>query len=255
MKIEKKGFIFAAVFGILISFTDTAHALTIVGGGLPAAHCLVWTGIAIPFAVTGFFRVKKRLSDNKRSLSMMALSGCLLFVLSALKIPAVPECCSNMTGAGLGSVLFGPFIVSFEAFTVFFLHLIFFRNGGLTTLGANTFSVGVAGSFVTWYVFRKIQERNIGKGRAIAGAVFAGNLISAVVTAIQLSLANADGVADFGNVLFGYIIKFMPTQIPLAAAEGIVVLLVLKGINSFDKSILDGAGFSMSYEEDSEINK
>ena len=46
------------------------------------------------------------------NITLLAMSGAFIFVISSLKIPSVTGSCSHMTGTGLGAILFGPGAVS-----------------------------------------------------------------------------------------------------------------------------------------------
>ena len=81
-------------------------------------------------------------------------AGAFVFVLSSLKLPSVTGSCSHPTGTGMGAIIFGPWITSVMATIVLVYQAIFLAHGGLTTLGANTFSMGIAGPIVGYLVYR-----------------------------------------------------------------------------------------------------
>ncbi len=68
--------------------------------------------ICVPFVVWGFISIKKTLSENRKAITVLAMAGAFIFVISSLKIPSVTGSCSHMTGTGLGAILFGPASVS-----------------------------------------------------------------------------------------------------------------------------------------------
>ena len=59
-----------------------------------------------------------------------------------------------MTGTGLGAILFGPLAVSILGIIVLIFQAVLLAHGGLTTLGANTFSMAVAGPFLSFAVYK-----------------------------------------------------------------------------------------------------
>lgn len=79
--------------------------------------------------------------------------GAFVFVISSLKIPSVTGSCSHMTGTGLGAILFGPSAVSILGLIVLLFQAILLAHGGLTTIGANTFSMAIAGPFVSYGLY------------------------------------------------------------------------------------------------------
>ena len=66
-----------------------------------------------------------------------------MFVLSALKIPSLTGSCSHPTGVGLGAILFGPSVMSVLGTIILLFQSLLLAHGGLTTLGANAFSMAI----------------------------------------------------------------------------------------------------------------
>ena len=77
------------------------------------------------------------------------MCGAFAFVLSALKIPSITGSCSHPTGVGLGAILFGPMTMAVLGLIVLLFQALLLAHGGLTTLGANTFSMAIAGPIVS----------------------------------------------------------------------------------------------------------
>ena len=65
-------------------------------------------------------------------------------------------------------------------------------HGGLTTLGANTFSMAIAGPFVSFGIYKLCQKLNAPKGLAVFLAATIGDIFTYVVTSCQLALAFPD---------------------------------------------------------------
>jgi cobalt/nickel transport system permease protein len=87
---------------------------------------------------------------------LLALAGAFTFVLSALKIPSVTGSCSHPTGTGLGTVLFGPSVMTVLGGLVLLFQALLLAHGGLTTLGANMFSMAIVGPFVAYFVYQVV---------------------------------------------------------------------------------------------------
>ena len=229
---------------------EDSYGLDIVQGGLPGIQCAIWAVISIPVVIYGIICVVRALKKSKRNITMMGLAGSFVFVLSALRIPAVPECCSHMAGTGMGAIMFGPFVTSVMGAVVLILQAIFVNRGGFATIGANLFSLGIAGPVAAYFSYRLFTAKRINHKKAIFFATFIGNMGTCVTTAIQLAISNPEALANSGLAFLNYMGHFLPTQIPLAIAEGILTVLVLDGINKFEKQALLSVGFSMEYPED-----
>lgn len=209
-------------------------------GFLSPFWSLLWTAVAIPFVVWGLYSISSKIRHNPKLLMLLALTGAYTFVLSSLKIPSVTGSCSHPTGTGLTAVLFGPAAAAVVGLVVLLFQAILLAHGGLTTLGANAFSMAIAGPFVAYALFRLIAKNANGK-KLLVGvfvAASAGDLITYVVTSAQLALAypSAEGgfLASFAR--FGSVFAF--TQIPIAIIEGILTVIIFNYIYQYNKEEL-----------------
>ena len=116
-------------------------------------------------------------------------------------------------------------------------------HGGLTTLGANTFSMAIAGPLVSWGVYALCKKARVNRKLAIFLAASLGDLFTYCVTSLQLAMAYpaAEGGAAASAVRFLGV--FAPTQLPLAAIEGILTVLVVMGLESCARPELREIGF------------
>lgn len=94
-----------------------------------------------------------------------------------------------MTGTGLGAILFGPASVSVLGVIVLLFQALLLAHGGLTTLGANTFSMAIAGPVVSFGIYKLCQKINVNRRVGIFLAAFLGDLFTYCVTSIQLAFA------------------------------------------------------------------
>ncbi len=140
-KTEKKLILSAAAVAFAFGVMPAANAMHIMEGYLPVKYCVAWGAICLPFLAAGFLSIKKTMEAHRRTLILLAMSGAFIFVISSLKIPSVTGSCSHMTGTGLGAILFGPAAVSVLGLIVLLFQAILLAHGGLTSLGANTFSM------------------------------------------------------------------------------------------------------------------
>ena len=97
-KKQKSLAVLASVFLMLFTIAPVSNAMHIMEGFLPVKYCILWGVICVPFLVIGFMNIKKVLGNDRRTLTVLALTGAFVFVLSSLKIPSVTGSCSHMTG-------------------------------------------------------------------------------------------------------------------------------------------------------------
>lgn len=210
----------------------------IMEGYLPAAHAAAWTAISAPFVAYGGYRLVKIVREHPETKLLLAASGAFAFVLSALKIPSVTGSCSHATGTGLGAILFGPGVMTLLGTIVLLFQTLLLAHGGLTTLGANVFSMAVVGPYVAYAIFKSVR----GVGGSLAVAVFLaatfGDLSTYIVTSAQLAVAFPDPAGGFAGSFakFGSIFAF--TQVPLAIIEGLLTVVVVNVLTAYSRSEL-----------------
>lgn len=154
-------------------------------------------------------------------------------MLSALKIPSVTGSCSHPTGVGLGAILFGPTAMTVLGMIVLLFQAILLAHGGLTTLGANTFSMAVVGPLVAFATYKIVQKLHGPRWLAVFLAAALGDLLTYVTTSVQLALAFPAETGGFAASLFKFMGIFAVTQIPLAISEGILTVLVFNAITAY----------------------
>ena len=230
------------VFLMLCMTTQSAQAMHIMEGFLPPAACLAWGVLCVPFIIIGITKINRLLVENPRMLTILAMAGAFTFVLSALKIPSVTGSSSHMTGLGFAAILFGPSVACILALIVLLFQALLLAHGGLTTLGANTFSMGIVGPVVAFLIFIAFSKAKLPRSFCVFSAAALGDLATYVTTSAQLALvypSEAGGVtASF--VKFAGI--FAVTQIPLAVIEGLLTVVLVNIVLEYGKDILPSFG-------------
>ncbi len=235
-----------AILGVIAmtqAVVPVSNAMHIMEGYLPLTFCIAWGILCIPFVVAGFMSLKKKINENRRVLTMIAMSGAFIFVISSLKIPSVTGSCSHMTGTGLGAILLGPSAVSILGIIVLLFQAILLAHGGLTTLGANAFSMTIVGPFVTYGIYKLCGKMNVNKKASIFLAAALGDLLTYCVTSVQLAMAYPSEVGGVGASVTKFLSVFAPTQLPLAILEGIITVLIVMMLETYAKPELRLIGY------------
>jgi len=219
-------------------FQINAYAMHIMEGFLPPVWSISWGAVCVPLVIIGLYSIKRKISDNPKLKMLLAMAGAFVFVLSALKLPSVTGSCSHPTGVGLGSILFGPFAMSVIGVIVLLFQSLLLAHGGLTTLGANTFSMAIAGPFVAFAVYKIVKKLNGADWLAVFSAAALGDLFTYIVTAFQLSLAFPSPEGGFMFSLAKFLGIFAVTQIPLAISEGILTVLIFNALKENSRNEL-----------------
>jgi len=204
----------------------------IMEGFLPPAHCIAWGAAAAPFVIHGAVKLRRVMREHPQMRLTLAASGAFCFVLSALKMPSVTGSCSHPTGTGLGAVLFGPQVMTLLGSIVLLFQALLLAHGGLTTMGANIFSMAIVGPWVSYGVWRLCRSL----GWSIAVALFLGaalgDLATYVTTSVQLALAYPDAASGYTGAFLKFVGVFFLTQVPLAIAEGLLTVVVMNALSS-----------------------
>lgn len=199
-----------------------AFAMHLAEGILPLPWAAVWWAAALPVLAFSTARLTRRSAQDPVYKPFVAMLGATVFVLSCMPVP-VPfvGTCSHPCGTGLSAVLIGPAMTVVVAFVALLLQALFLAHGGLSTLGADLCSMGIAGGvagFLAWKLCRRC-------GASSFASAFAAGLLSDwctyATTAAQLSLGlhqDQPRARVFGAVL----LAFLPTQLPLGILEGAV---------------------------------
>jgi len=209
----------------------------IMEGFLPGPWWEIWFLVSLPFIVIGLYQVNRLVQEKREALPLLAVAGAFIFVLSSLKLPSFNGSCSHPTGTGLGAILFGPCIAAVLGLIVLVFQAVFLAHGGLTTLGANVFSMGIAGPAVAYIVYRVGTRAGINTYATVFVAAALADLATYVVTSVQLALA-FPGTTGFFGAFLTFAAIFAATQVPLAIIEGAVVALVFKYIVQLKPEIL-----------------
>lgn len=198
----------------------------IMEGFLPLEHALGWGAASLPFVALGLRSIKRKVRDNPELKLLVGVCAAFTFVLSALKLPSVTGSSSHPTGTGLGAVLFGPLAMAPIATIVLLFQALLLAHGGLTTLGANVFSMGIVGPLVAYALFRTGRRLRLVQGLTLFLAASLASLATYLTTSVQLALAFPDPVGGFVAALAKFAGIFALTQIPLAVSEGLLTVLI-----------------------------
>jgi cobalt/nickel transport system permease protein len=225
-------------FYLIVCLPKPAYAMHIMEGYLPPGWAIFWWVVALPFFILGLRSLTRITKATPELKLLLALAGAFTFVLSALKMPSVTGSSSHPTGTGLGAVLFGPLAMSVLGSLVLLFQALLLAHGGLTTLGANAFSMAIVGPFVAFWLYRLIMQS--GKQRL---AIFLGssvaNLTTYLVTSVQLALAFPAATGGFMASFIKFASIFAVTQIPLAISEGLLTILVWNWLANYGRQELE----------------
>ncbi|MDD1663714.1 MAG: energy-coupling factor ABC transporter permease [Methanomicrobiales archaeon] len=210
----------------------------IMEGFLPVFWCVVWWLVALPCLAFGVYQLKRVLAADREALPLLGVTGGFIFILSSLKLPSVTGSCSHPTGTGLSAISFGPWITAVVSAIVLLFQALFLAHGGLSTMGANTVSMGIAGPLIGWGIYRALRDTRVSMYVTVFLACAFADLFTYVVTSLELALAYPALVGGVGSSFVVFMGIFAITQVPLAILESIILVLVFKYIVQLRPGIL-----------------
>jgi cobalt/nickel transport system permease protein len=213
----------------------------IMEGFLPPAHALGWSAVSVSFLAWGLRSMGRDLRRHPEHRMLFGVAAAFAFLLSALKLPSVTGSCSHPTGVGLGALLFGPASMVPVGFVVLLFQALLLAHGGITTLGANVFSMAVVGPFVAYGVFRAAAAMGMSRSLAVFAAACLGDLATYATTSLQLAWAFPDPLGGVQASLLRFGGIFALTQVPIAISEGMLTVLVVNAVARFHGAELSAA--------------
>ena len=212
----------APAVGLFLLSPTPAFAMHISEGILPFPWALFWFLVLVPFLALGVRRLHVLAREDLSLKPLVGLLTAVVFIISCMPIP-VPTAgtCSHPCGTGVAAILVGPLVSILIAAVSLLIQALFLAHGGLSTLGANTLSMGVVGSIAGWLAFRAL--RKVGASLAIAG--FVAGVMADWATYATTSLILALGIRGESPLwpLFAKVVlAFLPTQLPLGILEGVI---------------------------------
>ncbi|PIU55504.1 MAG: cobalamin biosynthesis protein CbiM [Chloroflexi bacterium CG07_land_8_20_14_0_80_51_10] len=166
----------------------------------------------------------KRLGE--RHVPLMGVMAAFIFAAQMLNFPIAGGTSGHLVGAALAAILLGPWAGVLIMSCVLIVQCLIFQDGGLLSLGANIFNMGLVASFVSYYVYRAIGKL-IGdsrKGTLLGGLVAAWGsvFVASIFCAIELAVS---GTSPIGIAL--------PAMAGIHALIGIIEGLITVAVLSF----------------------
>lgn len=159
-------------------------------GYLSPSTCGVLYGLALPFWYRAIQQAKKALSA--RVIPLLSVFSAFSFVVMMFNLPLPGGTTGHAVGVGIATIVLGPWGSIISISVALLIQAFFFGDGGITALGANCFNMAIAGSLVTYAVYRLISGRSPleSKRRVVAAAIggYVAINFSALLAAIEFGI-------------------------------------------------------------------
>ncbi len=152
---------------------------------------------------------KARIETEDRSIPLMGVMGAFIFAAQMINFPVGLGTSGHLVGGALLAIALGPAAASVVMTAILTLQAFVFQDGGIMSLGANVFNMGIAGVLAGYLPYRLLNSR------WRAGAIFIAGSLSVLTSAVlALSELWISGVR-------------LPNDLPLWLTLGVFVLNAL----------------------------
>jgi cobalt/nickel transport system permease protein len=159
-------------------------------GYLSPSTCVVAYAVAVPFWYVAIKRVKRRL--HSQAVPLLAVISAFSFVVMMFNLPIPGGTTAHAVGMAVAAIVLGPSAAILAISIALLIQALFFGDGGITAVGANSLNMAIVGSLVAYAVYRLISgDTPIESPRRVVAAAVAGYLginAAALLAALEFGI-------------------------------------------------------------------
>lgn len=121
-------------------------------GYLSPSTCAVMGAIMIPIWITAIKKVNDTL--EKKDIPAMAVGSAFSFTVMMFNVPIPGGTTAHAIGATLLAIALGPWAATISVTIALLTQALFFGDGGILALGANTFNMAFVAPFVGYGIYK-----------------------------------------------------------------------------------------------------
>lgn len=159
-------------YGALL-FWLSATGMHIPDGYLSPLTSAVMFLLALPFWAIGLRRIRQHM--DARSVPLIALLAAFSFVIMMFNVPLPGGTTGHAVGAALAAVILGPEVATVAVTIALIIQALFFGDGGILAIGANSFNMAVVAPYLSYAVYRAFaRSQPAASKRRVIGAALGG---------------------------------------------------------------------------------
>jgi cobalt/nickel transport system permease protein len=214
----------------------------------PYTYIAFWI-IMIPI----WYYAGKKLNSELRSrqVPLLALSAAFSFVIMMFNVPIPGGSTGHAVGAAIIGIVLGPWAAVIAISVALVLQALMFGDGGITSMAANCFNMGVVMPFVAYYIYKLISgDSDIMASKRIVASAVAGYLsltIAAFCTGVEFGIQPilqhaADGTPLYMPYPLSVTVPAMVSEHALGFSilEALITALIFAYIQKTDSSLFYG---------------
>ena len=184
-------------------------------GYLSPETCGVFWATATPFWAIAATRVRKTLSG--RTVPLLAIFSAFSFAIMMFNVPVPGGTTAHGVGGTLCAIILGPWAAVISTSVALVIQALFFGDGGILSIGANCFNMGIVLPFVGYFTYKAILGNGdpLSQRSVIAAAIgsYMGITVAALCVGLELGLqphiASTNGIPDYSPYGWGTSIPAM----------------------------------------------
>lgn len=236
-------------YGVVFVWMGTV-AMHIPDGYLSPISSLMMFALVLPFWAIGVRRIRRAM--NARSVPMIALLAAFAFIVMMFNVPLPGGTTAHAVGASLAAILLGPESATVAVSIALVIQAVFFGDGGILALGANSFNMAVIVPYVASAAYRLVTHGTppTSRRRLIAAAIggWLGLTTAALFAGIEFGLqpllfTGPDGSPLYAPYPLAIAIPAMviPHALTASVVEGLLTALVLAYLQRSNVELLEAA--------------
>ena len=145
-------------------------------------------------AASGWYAALQRIKRilTTRTIPLISVFAAFSFVVMMFNVPLPGGTTGHAVGVAVAAIVLGPWGSILAISIALAIQALFFGDGGITTLGANSVNMAIIGSFVAYAVYRTIAANSelLSRRRVLAAALagYCAVNASAFVTALEFGI-------------------------------------------------------------------
>jgi len=197
--------------------------LHVPDGIIPLSQSVIYWIISIITVIIYTYKISRDENKEKRVFTT-ALLVVASIIGSSLSIPSPLGVPIHFFIIPLVAIILGPLSASVVAFLTLIIQYFFLGMGGITTLGANTFTIGVVLSFSAYIFYTLLKDLDLRLG--IFSGTFMGIIMATLAHVLILLVA---GIATL-EVLIATLVPFYLFIAVLESAASVVIISFINKI-------------------------
>jgi cobalt/nickel transport system permease protein len=187
---------------------------------------------------------------DARSVPLIALVAAFSFVVMMFNVPLPGGTTAHAVGASLAAILLGPETATIAVSIALIIQAIFFGDGGILALGANSFNMAVVVPYMAAALYRLLSRGTpLSSPRRLVGAALGGWFgltMAAMFAGIEFGLQpllfrSADGSPLYAPYPLAIAIPAMviPHALTASLVEGLLTALILGYLQRSNPALLE----------------